>query len=855
MATTYTAVAAGGLWSANSTWGGAGHPVAGDTAIINATMTGTVTIDAASACATLNMTNNGGTLAFSTFGLTVSAATTLSGTMTCSSAATITITGGGCTLASTTGSPYITLTFTTAGGTLTSGGFTWGGNLTFGYAGTYVLSGNWITTYLTTFSAASVVNKTTADTYTCNGGLTLSASSGSGNAVFYLSSSQTITASTYTLANPLHFNTTGTITFVSNLIVTGLITVDAAFNSLGTYNLTSTGGGITLASSTGTITNLTLNFTTAGCTLTSGGFTWGGNVNFNYGGTYVLSGNWITTGLTTFSQAAIVNKTSADTYTCNGGLTIVTISAGAGNAVFYLSASQTLNFGTYTLPNQLHINTTGTITFASNAIVTGLVSIDAAFNSAGAYTLTCNGGVTLNAAPGSTHAMTLNPVGNLTSNGYTCYVPIKPGAVTLYGSWVNAALVTIGGATINYHTSAAETFTCSNGMYMGPSSTGTGTAIVYFTGGVGGGAGAILYHTLIITPTTSNITFAAGSSFYMGGASVNISYVASAPRTVSMAGFTLGLYNDWGGTISFPVDAYFTGIGGLTFYSAARTLTLTSNLVCNGLVNWNYASTVNGASYQLICNAGLTLGNNILGSVGAIVLTGGTYTNTNNTMTIAPPFTINPTTSNITCSPGSYIVPKNTVTFIHGSYSVSMAGSSLYLGTAISITCDDGSGHMVWDVVTFSAAVTITMASKFWCNQLSNTSGYNITFTGAYNISCVSLYLINAAASTLSLTYTAGQYLLISGSIDIASNTTYPITVQSSTTSVSYITYTGSLQNMNIANANFTYINAASSSNPLYNFGTGTLSNTTNIKNINLGNYTSLDVVQKTYLPFRGRVG
>lgn len=88
----YTAIAAGGNWSNNATWGGGGHPVAGDTAIIDATMTGTVTIDVSSACAVLNCAGNGGTLALGNSVLTVSGNVTLGGTITAGTA-TLVITG------------------------------------------------------------------------------------------------------------------------------------------------------------------------------------------------------------------------------------------------------------------------------------------------------------------------------------------------------------------------------------------------------------------------------------------------------------------------------------------------------------------------------------------------------------------------------------------------------------------------------------------------------------------------------------------------------------------------------------------------------------------------------------------
>lgn len=90
MATTYTAVAAGGNWNSAATWDvGTGYPVAGDTAILNATLTGTVTVTAAAACAVLNMENNGGTLALGNNNITCTSNVTVDGTITAGTGAII----------------------------------------------------------------------------------------------------------------------------------------------------------------------------------------------------------------------------------------------------------------------------------------------------------------------------------------------------------------------------------------------------------------------------------------------------------------------------------------------------------------------------------------------------------------------------------------------------------------------------------------------------------------------------------------------------------------------------------------------------------------------------------------------
>jgi len=62
--TTYTAVSGGGNWSSNSTWSPSGHPVQGDTAILNSS-SGNVTVDVASACDDLDCTGYTNTLTLS----------------------------------------------------------------------------------------------------------------------------------------------------------------------------------------------------------------------------------------------------------------------------------------------------------------------------------------------------------------------------------------------------------------------------------------------------------------------------------------------------------------------------------------------------------------------------------------------------------------------------------------------------------------------------------------------------------------------------------------------------------------------------------------------------------------------
>ena len=101
---TYTEVAGGGNWNSAATWGGSGFPIAGDTAILNAT-SGQVTVTANATCLILNCTgyantltiNNGITLTVNGVGATISLGGTINSATT-GEISTIAGPGGSCTI-------------------------------------------------------------------------------------------------------------------------------------------------------------------------------------------------------------------------------------------------------------------------------------------------------------------------------------------------------------------------------------------------------------------------------------------------------------------------------------------------------------------------------------------------------------------------------------------------------------------------------------------------------------------------------------------------------------------------------------------------------------------------------------
>jgi hypothetical protein len=147
-ATQYTAVAAGGDWAGDSTWGGAGHPTANDTVILNAT-SGNVVVDEASACMDITCTGYTGTL-------TLGADLTVYGSLLFVSGMTF------------TPSTYTVIFAATSAKTITTGGRQFY-NVTFnGSGGEWTLQDNFTTNKTITLTAGAV--KLNGKTWLCLGG-------------------------------------------------------------------------------------------------------------------------------------------------------------------------------------------------------------------------------------------------------------------------------------------------------------------------------------------------------------------------------------------------------------------------------------------------------------------------------------------------------------------------------------------------------------------------------------------------------------------------------------------------------------------------------------------------------------
>ncbi len=300
-----------------------------------------ITVNVASACASLIMSGTyAGTLTFND---------TLTLTSTCTFVA-------ACTIAGTAG----TLILNTGGYTITSGGKILTCALTFGTSATYTLGDNWSVNGLVTAGVTTSSTTLNSNQITCTGGFHQAGTTAavSGTTKLVITGGTWDSASTGTLANP--------VDLAGNVTISGAI------------SRTSSGSTITYVSGTITTTGSTLTIA-ATSTFNTVGMTWNSLV-FNgspnaISSTLSWSGTLTTTGTTTFTGAGAISGT--------GALTI-----GAGTITLN-NTGGIVTTGTMTLPN-------GAVTFAGSAGFTVGTLTTATLSASRIHTLTFGNTYTVN---------------------------------------------------------------------------------------------------------------------------------------------------------------------------------------------------------------------------------------------------------------------------------------------------------------------------------------------------------------------------------------------------------------------------------------------------------------------------
>jgi hypothetical protein len=305
---------------------------------------------------------------------------------------------------------------------------------------------------------------------------------------------------------------------------------------------------------------------------------------------------------------------------------------------------------------------------------------------------------------------------------------------------------------------------------------------------------------------------------------------ASSTGAVTLGGTTSGTT----GGIKITGASTLTG-NSLTFNGSmnldvAGIVKVSGSWINAGLTTWTLATNLeyNSSSAETYTAQG---GITMLSQTGAasnatVYWTGGTFSCASSNNYFYNPLVINPTFGNITLATNSYLNYYNSsvaLTYINAlPHTVTTTGGTLFI-TKGSCATDDGTGHIVWDKVSIgNGSNTTAFTTNFWCNTFS---------------------MSTASTSLVSLTQTAGTTLTVNSALTMmGGGNGITNTFKSSSTSAANLNYLGTTANLNVAGMIFTWINASGSASTIFNLGGGTLSNTTNITNVNGSNINAASV-------------
>jgi len=360
----YTAIPTGGNWSSAATWGGAGFPVAGDTANIPSTCLAPVTVDVASACLILNCTGFNSNLV-------------MSNTLTIATGGSVTLPSGAS--GALTGSAALILngavSLTTNNKAIPA--------LTYGTAGTKTVTGTFDVTGLFTVSAATIQ---TGGILSIKGGATFTGNlSGSSTVIIYAG---TISGAGVVSVNSLQWSGSGAVT------IAGGVSLNNFDHTSFTGTLTINSGVLFVVAGT-TVLNASATYTSGGAgasirfggagayNMTSNGVQLPFDFSCNTGNVHTLLDNWTITGqFTTLTTACTFNGFKfilQSTVTLAAGLNGTTVyefgtgfnlagGAGGSSATFVFNGNGTIS-GSFAIGNGSIITyTSGTINASSGTL-------------------------------------------------------------------------------------------------------------------------------------------------------------------------------------------------------------------------------------------------------------------------------------------------------------------------------------------------------------------------------------------------------------------------------------------------------------------------------------------------------
>lgn len=589
---------------------------------------------------------------------------------------------------------------------------------------------------------------------------------------------------------------TGTVTVNTTTCVAKTVTCSNAGNTIviDTSQKLAVSGNITLVSGMSLTGSGNLTMHAAG-TLASAGITIPGSLTFDAGVTYVLNGNVVVTGLVTFSgSGCILNWTTNETLTCNGGATAsAAVTSGTAKLIIGGGTLQSTTTTTYFTNN---IDLAGNITIGTNlAFRTKTLTYVSGTITTASSTLTL-GTATLNTPSANMSWDNISSIANPTwtlTNAITC-----TGTASVTGSIINTSNITCAGL---------------NAGAGGSTTTGINITI---TGGIWQGAGTILNATIIFA---GDITVS-GSVKVSGTSSITYS-----SGTITTTGSTLTIGTGTGNVITLNT------IGSSMHWNNITTSNITLNLTNDIILDGTFLFGVVTLNTSNITCAGLSSTTGAISGVGrTITVTGGTIAIGTGTITANVVFLggVNTITISGTLSVAGII------TYTSGVMSVGTSNLTLIGNSTLNT-----SGMSWYDIQV--RTITLTLSSALICTNTLDWTGYSPTMAGNFNITC-GTFKGGAQTATSSFTLLAGTTMTATN-LNLIGNYTgaYTTTLKSSTTSSAFLIYNGTMADCKNLTMLFTWIDA-SGGNPVYSFFGGTLSNTVNITTATGGIILATDI-------------
>lgn len=744
---TYTATG-NGEWNTNATWGGTGHPVAGDIANIGAY---TITVSTGNAAATtVYMTASGATINVSSpYSLTISGVISLYKQS--AAATTGTVTGTGTMTAG-------TITVGTSTNSPTSNNTTYAHTFVSTIASLNVTNITINSYFASTNRYRNGVFSHQSGTVTVSGTITTSNANGSNSATYTLAAGAQTGTLALTAASPWSASGTGTTNFTLNgtsavVNYSGSVAQSILATTYTTLKSNNTNAaGAALAGNT-TVKNLTIGdvnsnsvFSDGGYTLTPSGTT---ALNVSATGTYQLGSagtatSWATWSSTTLTAGSTIEYAAGVAQTISATPTYSSLKV-SGNSTKTLGGAITVNnnltISAGTLAdggNQITGNATGTLSIASGATLslgngsattfpTNFTAAHISLDAASTVIYKANANTTISATP-TYGGLTLAPTLATSGKTYTF-----SGAATINGDFmINPA----GNQLLTVNPAGAITVASGKTTTIQASDTATAT--------------------LDLRPASSDYNLSTGLLVLGTGGTLDCT---SSAATITLTGTS---------------DTLFTNTGTFTITSGTPTViyngtgsSINPTLTSGNITFYNLTLSPNnssGHSYTFGTGTHAINGDFNITPSGSALLT----VNMAGNISVAAAKTTTISRSNTATS--SLVTSASNPSLSTGNLVVAAGGTLDGTGSSSVITVSANS-------TPFSMSGTFTPGSTTFTYAPGATTGVTLASTTYHHLT------LNKASNTFSLTAggittdSGGNLTLSAGTLDTVSGSNFPITI------------------------------------------------------------------------------